>query len=227
MKTYRRFFQLILLYIAGYILSMGIYIIYANHFINPRLSKEIDKMIFAKYTFLDPDSARVNIKESFKGKIRLIDFWTLNCSFCTDDLNKFYELNLQKNDEFLILAINNDVFQKWDSYLRENQLIDKHPQIRHFNISDRTILSKLEVEYYPTYFLLDEEGMIRSRCSYNFVLTRINRVLNNKMYFKDYLHEIYKYFPCGGLGRPTLAYTFVVFPVLLVAYYFFYWKRKK
>ena len=227
MKSYRKIFHLILLYVTGFVLSIAAYVIYANHYINPRLSKDIDKMLFAKYSFLDTDGSLINVKSAYDGKIRLIDFWTLNCSFCTDDLDKFYTLDLKQNQDFLIIAVNSDAFDNWNEYLIKNNLIDKHPQIIHFNLSDERVLKELEVEFYPTYFLLDEEGLIRSRCSYNFVLSRINRVLTNKAYFKDYLHDINKYFPCGGLGRPSIAYSIIIFPILLLAYYYFYYRKMK
>ncbi len=225
MKLYRKFFKYSILYIVGFVVSISAYIIYANHYINPRLSKEIDKMIFAKYTFTGTDSLQVNLHTTYDGKVRLIDFWTLNCSFCTDDLEKFYSLDLQQNQNFLILAINRDELERWNSYLTENNLINKNPQIVHFNLSDKSILSKLEIEFYPTYFMLDEEGVIRSRCSYNFVTSKIKRVLTNETYFKDYLYDVYKYFPCGGLGKPTLVYSLIIYPILLMAYYFLIIKR--
>ena len=175
MKKIRLAVRLLLLYAIGYILALSIYIVYANHFINPKLSSDIDKMLFARYEFLDPDSNLVNLNEDFQGKIKLIDFWTLNCSFCTDDIEKFYELDLTRNPNFYILAVNKDELAAWQDFLDEGNYRYKDPQIKHFHLKDKKVLEELEVEFYPTYFLISPDGKIHSRCSYNFVLWRIRR----------------------------------------------------
>jgi len=226
MKKFKKIASVLILYVVGFVLAITGYIIYANHYINPRLNKDIDKMLFARFEFLDPDSNLVNFNKEFSGDIRLVDFWTLNCSFCSDDLENFYELDLTENKDFYILAVNKDDFDAWQEYLDEHNIRYKNSQIRHFHISDKKILEELEVEYYPSYFLVDPSGKIHSRCSYNFVLSKIKRVLSQKRFFSDYLTDIYKYFPCGGLGRPTIAYTLVIYPILLFIYFYFFRRMK-
>ncbi|GEM_PF-3158259 len=219
-----RRFKLILLfgliYVVGFILSVAIYIGYANKYVNPRLSRGIDKMLFAKYEFFDVENNRVNFLKEFPGKIKLIGFWTLNCSFCIDDLEAFYQLDLTKNKEFYILAVNKDGIETWTEYLREKNLQFKNPQIKHFHLDDENILKALEIEFYPSYFLLEKDGRLHSRCSYSFVMNKIKKVLDEDRLFADFILTVYKYFPCGGLGKPASLYSFIFYPVLLVVYFF-------
>jgi len=104
--------------------------------------------------FVYNDSA-FNLNQA-RGKYTLIDFWGSWCIPCVREMPKLEAFYERYKDRLVIIGIANDTYQNWKAFLDKNayrwiQVIDQEP----IKLSD-----KLNIEAYPTKYLLDPGGKI-------------------------------------------------------------------
>jgi thiol-disulfide isomerase/thioredoxin len=96
--------------------------------------------------------------EDLAGKVVLIDFWATWCTPCLAATPGLAKLQRKFKDEpFVILGISADRDRNaWKSFILENRLLWHH-------VFDdrRTIQRAFGIDVYPTYLLLDHEGIVR------------------------------------------------------------------
>ncbi len=102
--------------------------------------------------------------ESLRGKVVLLDFWGTWCAPCVRAVPSLRKLQKEHaQDAFLILGISSDPDKdesKWRTFIEKNGMI--WPQYRD---RGRDVLSAFGVHAFPTYVLLDAEGIERFRVS--------------------------------------------------------------
>jgi thiol-disulfide isomerase/thioredoxin len=98
--------------------------------------------------------------ESLAGKVVLIDFWGSWCKFCVRDA-EYVQSMLSSFDasQFVLLEVNEgDSAQKWTNYVKEHRM--KGVQL-HDN--GEQLQSLFRVSGFPTYVILDTDGLVRNR----------------------------------------------------------------
>lgn len=90
------------------------------------------------------------------GKYRLIDFWGTWCIPCIREMPKLKQFYEKHKRNLSIIGVANDNYQNWKAFLDKNtyswiQLLDQEP----IKLSD-----KINVQVYPTKYLLDPSGKV-------------------------------------------------------------------
>jgi thiol-disulfide isomerase/thioredoxin len=91
-----------------------------------------------------------------RGKYVLIDFWGTWCIPCLREMPKLKQFYEKYKDKLIVIGVANDSYQSWKSFLDKNaytwiQLLDQE-QIK--------LSETVNVEVYPTKYLLDQSGKI-------------------------------------------------------------------
>jgi DNA-binding beta-propeller fold protein YncE len=101
----------------------------------------------------------LSIKKDLKGKIVLLDFWTLCCINCIHVLPDLAKLEKKYANELVVIGVHSPKFdsEKLTSSIRKAVL---RYQIEHpvVNDADHTIWDRYEVDAWPTMVLIDPEG---------------------------------------------------------------------
>lgn len=99
--------------------------------------------------------------EDLRAKVVLLDFWGTWCPPCVAsvpalrDLRKRYE----KDKSFVMISISSDgVEEKWRDFIAKNQMV--WPQYLDRN---RKVQQAFDVHAFPTYIMIDHEGIVRFR----------------------------------------------------------------
>lgn len=137
-----------------------------NHLINPYRNLEnilsVTGIDFSKYQFYDRDRTLTSISLS-EGKKYLIDFWFIGCAPCIQDhksiLKKLNSLN-DKKVEVIGISIDKDQ-EQWRNFLNEN----RYPwnNYREVDEHENRMRTKMMINVYPTYLILDSKGAILYR----------------------------------------------------------------
>ena len=100
--------------------------------------------------------------ESLRGKVVLLDFWGSWCQPCVRAVPSLRKLQKEHaNDEFVMLGISSDKDGKtWSAFTAKNGMV--WPQ---YWDEDRTMQRTFDVRVFPTYILLDGDGIERLRVS--------------------------------------------------------------
>ena len=102
--------------------------------------------------------------ESLHGRVVLLDFWGTWCAPCVRAVPSLRKLQKDHaNDDFVILGISSDSDkdqEKWRMFIEKNGMI--WPQYRD---SGHEVQSAFGIHAFPTYVLLDREGIERFRAS--------------------------------------------------------------
>jgi len=101
--------------------------------------------------------------EDLRGKVVLLDFWATWCPPCVASTPAFRSLHkrFQKEQSFVMIAISSDhEVEKWREFIAKNQMV--WPQYRD---RDSKVQRAFEVRSFPTYIVIDHEGIVRFRTS--------------------------------------------------------------
>jgi thiol-disulfide isomerase/thioredoxin len=99
--------------------------------------------------------------DELKGKVVLLDFWGTWCGPCVESVPTLRELNKRyaKESAFVMISVSSDGNEeKWKDFIGKEKMI--WPQ---YLDRDRNVIRAFRVSAYPTYVLLDAEGVIRFR----------------------------------------------------------------
>lgn len=137
-----------------------------KHLINPYRKIEailsVSKIDFSKYRFYDRDKMLTSIKLSGDKKY-LIDFWFIECLPCIQDhlsiIKKLDSFN-GKNVEVIGISIDNSQ-EQWMSFLNKKQYPWKN--YREIDEQENRVRTKMLIDAFPTYLLLDSKGVILYR----------------------------------------------------------------
>jgi len=101
--------------------------------------------------------------DDLKGKVVLLDFWGTWCPPCVASVPALRDLNKKysKHETFVMLGISSDGDEdKWSDFIAKEKMV--WPQ---FLDRQRAVQRAFKVSAFPTYIVLDHEGIIRFRTS--------------------------------------------------------------
>jgi thiol-disulfide isomerase/thioredoxin len=103
---------------------------------------------------------RVSLQD-YRGKVVLLDFWGTWCPPCRAFTPTLVEVNKRMADQPFItlgVAVDEKTEEGWKSYIAENKMT--WPQ---YLDKSKTIARLFDVREFPTYILIDHEGLLRDR----------------------------------------------------------------
>ena len=122
---------------------------------NPRRARE---NFAPEFSFTSSEGEHVTL-EDLKGKVVLLDFWATWCPPCVESVPELRNLHKKysKEPSFVLLGISSDRDDEvWREFTSKNKMI--WPQYRD---KDRRIQRSFGVHAFPTYILIDHEGIVR------------------------------------------------------------------
>ncbi|MDR3763038.1 MAG: TlpA disulfide reductase family protein [Acidobacteriota bacterium] len=97
----------------------------------------------------------------FKGKVLLIDFWATWCPPCRESVPELKELHKKYGDRLAVMSVSADESQKqWSDYILKH---DMSWQQSWDKGNKASVLNAFGVHLFPTYVLIDAEGIVRAR----------------------------------------------------------------
>ncbi len=126
---------------------------------NPRRAREAYAPDFSIVTASGEHMAL----EDLRGKVVVLDFWGTWCPPCVASLPSLRSLNKRysKEPSFVLIGISSDSEEEtWREFTTENKMI--WPQ---YWDRDRRIQRTFRVDRFPTYIVIDHEGIVRFRSS--------------------------------------------------------------
>lgn len=176
------------------------------------------------------------LKKSFsvndlKGKIILIDFWFANCKPCIKEMAYFSELFKKYPNKFSIISFSADSKEKTLKILNSNDkkwsFLDANNPNWYFcnrdSKNEKSLINLLNVTYYPTYYLLDENGMLISKPKSG--IYAIEKQLGGSFAIKIPLKKYLSDFESHKFFIPFIGYNIVI--LLLLSFQFIYFLIKK
>jgi len=124
---------------------------------NPRRAREVFAPDFSVTTV---DGEYISL-DDLKGKVVLLDFWGTWCAPCVASVPALRELNKKysKSEVFVMLGVSSDGDEdKWREFIGKEKMV--WPQ---FLDRQREVQRAFSVRAFPTYIVLDHEGIIRFR----------------------------------------------------------------
>lgn len=122
---------------------------------NPRRARE---SYAPDFSFTSSEGEHVAL-EDLKGKVVLLDFWGTWCPPCVESVPELRSLHKKysKEPSFMLIGISSDSDDEvWREFTAKNKMI--WPQYRD---KDRRIQRSFGVRAFPTYVLIDHEGIVR------------------------------------------------------------------
>ena len=101
----------------------------------------------------------LTLKKDLKGKVVILDFWTLCCINCIHVLPDFAKLEKKYANELVVVGVHSAKFENEKDTASIRKAILRY-QIEHpvVNDADHKIWDKYEVEAWPTVVVIDPEG---------------------------------------------------------------------
>lgn len=126
---------------------------------NPRRAREI----FAPEFSLTTSDGEYLTLEDLRGKVVLLDFWATWCPPCVASVPSLRSLykRFEKEPSFMMIALSADSeAEPWRAFIAKNQMV--WPQ---YWDRDRRVQRAFSIRAFPTYVLIDHEGIVRYRSS--------------------------------------------------------------
>lgn len=126
---------------------------------NPRRAREA----YAPEFSITTSEGEYIALDELQGKVVLLDFWGTWCPPCVESVPALRDLNKRytKEKSFVMIGISSDgEEEKWRAFTAKNQMV--WPQ---YLDRDRKIQRTFEVRLFPTYIIIDHEGIVRYRSS--------------------------------------------------------------
>jgi peroxiredoxin len=99
--------------------------------------------------------------DELKGKVVLLDFWGTWCPPCVESVPGLRELNKKfaKESSFVMISVSSDGDEnKWKDFITKEKMVWAQYLDR-----ERKVQRAFRVDRFPTYILLDPDGVIRYR----------------------------------------------------------------
>ena len=126
---------------------------------NPRRARE---NFAPEFAFTSIQGEYISI-DDLKGKVVVLDFWGTWCGPCVasvPELRNLYK-RYSKEPSFVLIGISSDFDEQvWRKFTEKNQMV--WPQYRD---KDRKIQNAFNIRAYPTYIVIDHEGVVRFQSS--------------------------------------------------------------
>ena len=122
---------------------------------NPRRARE---NYAPDFSFTSSNGEQIAL-EDLRGKVVVLDFWATWCPPCVDSVPALRNLHKKfaKEESFVLLGISSDGDEDvWREFTSKNNMI--WPQYRD---SDRRLMRAFRVSAFPTYVVIDHEGIVR------------------------------------------------------------------
>jgi peroxiredoxin len=122
---------------------------------NPRRARE---NFAPDFSFTSQQGEYISL-DDLKGKVVLLDFWGTWCPPCVESVPELRNLNkkMAKEPSFVLIGISSDQDeQAWRDFTEKNRMV--WPQYRD---KDHKILRAFNIRAYPTYIIIDHEGIVR------------------------------------------------------------------
>lgn len=110
------------------------------------------------FSFTSSEGEHITL-EDLRGKVVLLDFWGTWCPPCVESVPELRNLykRYQKDGNFVIIGISSDDDEEeWREFTVKNKMV--WPQYRDH---DNRILRTYGIRAFPTYILIDHEGIVR------------------------------------------------------------------
>jgi thiol-disulfide isomerase/thioredoxin len=124
---------------------------------NPRRARE---NYAPDFSFTSLSGEHVSL-EDLRGKVVLLDFWGTWCGPCVESVPDLRNLHKKysKDPSFVLIGISSDRDDEvWREFTVANKMV--WPQYRD---KDRRILRAFDIRSFPTYVIIDHEGIVRHR----------------------------------------------------------------
>lgn len=122
---------------------------------NPRRARE---NYAPDFSFTSLQGEHITL-DDLRGKVVVLDFWGTWCPPCVESVPELRNLHKRysKEPSFVLIGISSDGDeQEWKQFTEKNRMV--WPQYRD---RDRKILSAFNIRAFPTYILIDHEGIVR------------------------------------------------------------------
>ena len=123
---------------------------------NPRRARE---NFAPDFSFTSSEGEHITL-EDLRGKVVVLDFWGTWCPPCVESVPELRDLHKRYSKEgipFVLIGISSDSDEaEWKEFTEKNKMI--WPQYRD---KDRRIQRVFGVRSFPTYVLIDHEGVVR------------------------------------------------------------------
>jgi peroxiredoxin len=124
---------------------------------NPRRAREAYAPDFSITT---ADGEYIS-SDDLRGKVVLLDFWGTWCAPCVASVPALRDLQkrFSKESQFRMISVSNDTNEgTWRGFIEKNQMVWTQYLDR-----DHHVLRAFDVHSFPTYILIDAEGILRFR----------------------------------------------------------------
>jgi peroxiredoxin len=147
--------------------------------------ESLNKNIGEKFivdNFIDTSGEEIKLDYT-QSDITVIDFWFNDCPPCNEEMSQFRDLIKGKDKKITIISISVSSYEFWKKLFIEkttryaflttsipnwqhvNLKSNDDPRLKHSISSDRLneLTTKLNVTFFPAYFVLDKNGVIKAR----------------------------------------------------------------
>lgn len=124
---------------------------------NPRRARE---NYAPDFSFTSLSGEKVSL-EDLRGKVVLLDFWATWCGPCVDSVPDLRNLHKKyaKDPSFVLIGVSADRDdQVWREFTADNKMVWTQ-----YRDKDRRILRVFDIRAFPTYVIIDHEGIVRYR----------------------------------------------------------------